>query len=213
MWPPPRSRDQAQGCGSPGSPCRTTTLAPHRGDAGSRPLGHPGWALSLAESRLSRGASRALGSHSAAMRTRGSRLRSPQGAWSGGDPGLQTQVPGALGDERASAPSRKGLSEARVGGLGGGGHMAGPQAGVPCVCAQGAWGPGLGGQARARTSASLPTALVGPAEATRRPWPRISLWAWEHRPLRMGLKTPPQTRRRPGSPGCRPRWTGSPCLP
>lgn len=58
----------------------------------------------------------------------------------------------------------------------------------PCLCS-GAWGPGLGGQARARTSTSFPTALMGPAEATRRPWSRISLGVWERWLLQMGLKT------------------------
>ena len=83
----------------------------------------------------------------------------------------------------------------------------------PCVCAQGPWGPGLGGQAQVRTSTSFPTALVGLAEATRRPWSRISLGVWECWPLQMGLKTLSQTRHRPESPGHRPCWTGSTCLP
>lgn len=37
---------------------------------------------------------------------------------------------------------------------------------------------------------SLPTALMGLAEATRRPWPRISLRAWERWPLPDGSQDP-----------------------
>lgn len=71
--------------------------APHGGDVGSWPLGHPGWALSLAESYLPRGVGRACGRHSAAMRTRCSSLRSPWGARSlVGTPGFRPRCLGHL---------------------------------------------------------------------------------------------------------------------
>lgn len=147
------------------------------------------------------------------MRTRGSSLRSPQGTRSGGDPVLQTQVPGALGDERASAPSKTGPSEARVGGLGSGGTWQDPGLVSPVSVLRGpgvqAWEARLG-RGPVRVSQQLSWGWQRPHGD---PGPESASGPGSVGRCRMGLKTPSQTRRRPGSPGRRPRWTGSPCLP